>query len=207
MSSPRRQRSPNLNTYINSSRKNLDRLANTMNCDIYPVNELDDIDYTEWLLYDCEEEKQPRKHKELRTYVDLPIESLRRIADSRNCIDHIMIQDKYDLIDFLMKQCPYEIPSEIWIAKSTKPRYYIKVSAPYHSKNKEWLQIQGVPVKVTPLANDLYFGNSLTSSPDRLFIIPKSELQVDFTQAQIYDEVISAPYHRVRSTRYVFRNS
>ena len=70
------------------------------------------------------------------------------------------------------------------IAKQTKPRHYLTKNG-LGSKNKEYLQIFGVPLIVTKFKDEVATLNSLTSSAGREFEVSTQELITDFVKGEL----------------------
>ena len=69
------------------------------------------------------------------------------------------------------------------IAKQTKPRHYLTKKG--ESKNKEYVQIFGVPLIVTKFKDGVATLNSLTSSAGREFQVSTQELITEFVKGEL----------------------
>jgi hypothetical protein len=82
-----------------------------------------------------------------------------------------------------------KIQHEFYIAKKTMPRNFETCSG--ISKQQEYLQVEGVPVKLVNETNEKITLNSLTSSPNRNFSVSKEDFKNDFEPAVIVDGEIT----------------
>ncbi len=85
--------------------------------------------------------------------------------------------------------------STILIAKKTIPLHYVvmgKQGKIENSKKKEWIMIEGVPAIIKEINNEFILLNSFTSSKDRVFLIPLTQVEELFDIAEINDNCIIA---------------
>jgi len=74
--------------------------------------------------------------------------------------------------------------TKYYISKITKPRKSVLINGSL-SKNRNWIQIRGVPVKVIEETTEYILLNSLTSGKNKNFKITRKELEEEFKKAKI----------------------
>jgi hypothetical protein len=80
---------------------------------------------------------------------------------------------------------------QYWVPKMTKPHYFVTKKG--YSKNEEWLQQEGTPVKVIKVNDDSIELNSFHSAENHTFKISIFDFKQDFFRAKENEDYLDLP--------------
>ena len=84
---------------------------------------------------------------------------------------------------------------QYWVAKMTKPHHFVTKKG-YSSKNEEWLQSEGTPVKVIKVNDDSIELNSFHSKKNKTFKVSIFDFKQDFFPAKENEDYLYLPSYQ-----------